>query len=190
MTRPFRRYLERGSNSPRAVIGPMVLIRRFVGANGSEAEGWEGACPRKEGVQCEKTEAAIEQPIAASAWKLYGTRPSLKNLCVLRAVRAAGGRSRCRRGTLCAGRCTLGRLFGIRVAARPCAWRYAIAHCMRDKFHVTNSWQSSHMTRRTAEGQNMELASHLFEEGTRLLMNPRFNMSRSKGWDPLGFDSK
>ena len=90
----------------------------------------------------------------------------------------------------CAGRCTLGRLFGIRVAARPCAWRYAIAHCMTDKFHVTNCWQSSHMTRRTAEGQNMELTSHLFEEWTRLLMNPRFNMSRSKGWDPLGFDSK
>ena len=55
-------------------------------ASGSEAEGWEGACPRKEGVQCEETEAAIEQPIAASAWKLYGTRPSLENLCVLRAV--------------------------------------------------------------------------------------------------------
>ena len=77
--------------------------------------GREGACPRKEGVpsvltQCEKTEAVIEQPIAAStasAWKLDGTRPSLKNLCVLRAVRAAGGRSRCRRGTLCAGRAKL-----------------------------------------------------------------------------------
>ena len=100
----------------------MVLIRRFVGANGSEAEGWEGACPQKEGVQCEKTEVAIEQPIAASAWKLYGARPSLENLRILRAVRAAGGGSRCRRGTLCAGRCTLGRLCGIGVAARPCAW--------------------------------------------------------------------
>ena len=121
----------------------MVLIRRFVGANGSEAEGWKGACPRKEGVQCEKTEAAIEQPIAASAWKLYGTRPSLKNLCGLRAVRAAGGRSRCRRGTLCAGRCTLGRLFGLTDAARPRTLRYFITHCMRDKIHVTNSWQTS-----------------------------------------------
>ena len=56
----------------------------------SEAEGWEGACPRKEGVQCEKTEVAIEQPIAASAWKLYGTRPSLENLCLLRPVRGRG----------------------------------------------------------------------------------------------------
>ena len=36
----------------------------------------------------------------------------------------------------------------------------------------------------------MELASHLFEEGTRLLMNPRFNMSRNKGLDPLGLYSK
>ena len=36
----------------------------------------------------------------------------------------------------------------------------------------------------------MELTSHLFEEWTRLLMNPRFNMSRSKGWEPLGFFSK
>ena len=51
---------------------------------------WQGARPRRAGVQCEKTEAAIEQPIAASAWKLYGTRPSLKDLCVLRAVRAVG----------------------------------------------------------------------------------------------------
>lgn len=36
----------------------------------------------------------------------------------------------------------------------------------------------------------MELASYLFEEATRLLINPRSNMSRSKGWEPLGFYSK
>ena len=116
------RFLVGGSNSSRGSNSSNTVIRGFVGANGSEAEGWEGACPQKEGVQCEKTEVAIEQPIAASAWKLYGARPSLENLRILRAVRAAGGGSRCRRGTLCAGRCTLGRLFGIRVAARPCAW--------------------------------------------------------------------
>ena len=41
-------------------------------------------------VQCEKTVADTEQPIAAPAWPLYGTRLSLKDLCVLRAVRAVG----------------------------------------------------------------------------------------------------
>ena len=42
-----------------------------------------------------------------------------------------------------AGRCTLGRLFGLRDAARRRNCRYDIAHCMRDKVHVINSWQSS-----------------------------------------------
>ena len=41
-------------------------------------------------VQCEKTVADTEQPIAAPAWPLYGTRPSLRDLRVLRTVRAAG----------------------------------------------------------------------------------------------------
>ena len=49
---------------------------------------------------------------------------------------------------------------------------------------------SRRMSRHTAEGKRMELASYLFEEATRLLINPRFNMSRSKGWEPLGFFSK
>ena len=47
------------------------------------------------------------------------------------------------RGALCAGRCTLGRLCGLREAAQPRTWRFVIAHCMRDKVLVTNSWQSS-----------------------------------------------
>ena len=38
-------------------------------------------------------------------------------------------------------RCSV--LFGLRGAARPRARRYAIAHGIRDKVHVTNSWQSS-----------------------------------------------
>ena len=33
-------------------------------------------------VQCEKTVADTEQPIAAPAWPLYGTRPPLRDLCV------------------------------------------------------------------------------------------------------------
>ena len=49
---------------------------------------------------------------------------------------------------------------------------------------------STRMSRRTAEGQRMEPASYLFEEATRLLINPRLYMSRSKGWEPLGFYSK
>ena len=102
---------------------------------------WQGARPRRAGVQCEKTEAAIQEPIAAPAWPRYGTRPPFTNLCDLRAVRAAGGGFRRRRGAPCAGRCTLGRLFGLRGAARPRARRYAIAHGIRDKVYVTNSWQ-------------------------------------------------
>ena len=53
----------------------------------------EGACVRRcrrEGGRCEKTEAAIKEPIAAPAWQHYGTRPPLRHLCVLLAVRAAG----------------------------------------------------------------------------------------------------
>ena len=98
---------------------------------------------RREGRRSEKTEAAIKQPMAAPAWQRYGTRPPLRTLCVLPAVRAAGGGFRRRRGALCAGRCTLGRLFGHRDAARPRTCRYVIAHGMTDKVHVTNSWQSS-----------------------------------------------
>ena len=103
----------------------------------------QGACVRREGSRCEKTEAAIKKPIAAPAWTLSGTRLPLRNLCVLPAVRAAVGGFLRRRGALCAGRCTLGRLFRLTDAARPRTWRYVITHCMRDKVHVTNSWQSS-----------------------------------------------
>ena len=103
----------------------------------------QGACVRREGSRCEKTEAAIKKPIAAPAWTLSGTRPPLRNLCVLPAVRAAVGGFLRRRGALCAGRCTLGRLFGLAGAARPPPWRDAFAHCMGDKVHVMNSWQSS-----------------------------------------------
>ena len=106
----------------------------------------EGACVRRcrrEGSRCEKTEAAIKEPIAAPAWQHYGTRPPLRHLCVLLAVRAAGIGFRRRRGALCAGRCTLGRVFSLTEAARPRTWRCSIAHRMRDKVHVTNSWQFS-----------------------------------------------
>ena len=98
---------------------------------------------RREERRCEKTEAAIKQPIAALAWQRYGTRPPLRTLCVLPAVRAAGGGFRRRRGAPCAGRCTLGRDFGLRDAARPRTCRYVIVHGTTDKVHVTNSWQSS-----------------------------------------------
>ena len=101
------------------------------------------ACVQRVGVQCEETEAAIKQPIAAPAWTRYGTRPSLRHLCVLPPVRAAGCGFRRRRGALRAGRCTLGRVFGLTDAAQPRTWRYVIAHGMADKVHVTNSWQSS-----------------------------------------------
>ena len=95
------------------------------------------------GRRCGQTEAATEQLIAAPAWPSYGTRPPLRNLCVLRTVRAAGSGFRGRHRALCAGRGVLGRFFGLREAARPRTWRYAIAHCIRDKVHITNSWHSS-----------------------------------------------
>ena len=84
--------------------------------------GSTGSCRSRE-----RTEAAIKTPIAAPAWPRYGTRPQLRHLCVLRTVRAAGGGFRRRRGALRAGRCTLGRLFGLTDAARPRTWRYALA---------------------------------------------------------------
>ena len=64
-------------------------------------------------------------------------------LCVLRTVHAAGSGFRRRHRALCAGRCTLGRLFRLRDAARPRTWWYAIVHGIRDKVRITNSWQSS-----------------------------------------------
>ena len=100
-------------------------------------------CVQREGVPCEKTEADTEQPIAAPAWPSYGTHPPLRNLRHLRTVRAAGSGFRGRHRALCAGRGILGRLFGLREEARPRTWRYVIAHCIRDKVHITNSWQSS-----------------------------------------------
>ena len=98
---------------------------------------------RREGSRCEETAAAIKKPIAAPAWKLCRTRPPLRYLCVFPGVRAAGRGFRRRRGALRAGRCTLGRVFGLTDAAQPRTWRYVIAHGMADKVHVTNSWQSS-----------------------------------------------
>ena len=99
------------------------------------------------GRRCGQTEAATEQPIAAPAWSSYGTRPPLRNLCDLRTVRAAGGGFRGRHRALFAGRGVLGRFFGLREAARPRTWRYAIANCMRDKVHITRlkarSWGGS-----------------------------------------------
>ena len=93
--------------------------------------------------RCEKTEADTEQPIAAPAWPSYGTHLPLRNLCILRTVCAVVSRFRGRHRALCDGRGILGRLFGLREAARPRTWRYVIAHGIRDKVHITNSWQSS-----------------------------------------------
>ena len=57
------------------------LGSEFWGDEGVRAEG---------GSRCEKTEEDTEQLMAAPACPTYGTRPSLKDLCVLRAVRAVG----------------------------------------------------------------------------------------------------
>ena len=100
-------------------------------------------CVQREGVPCEKTEADTEQPIAVPAWPSYGTHLPLRNLCVLRTVCAVVSRFRGRHRAHCAGRGILGRLFGLRDDARPRNWRYAIVHSIRDKVHITNSWQSS-----------------------------------------------
>ena len=74
---------------------------------------------RREERRRDKTEDAIKQPIAAPAWPRYATRPPLRYLCVLPAVRAAGCGFRRRRGALRAGRCTLGRVFRLTDAAQP-----------------------------------------------------------------------
>ena len=98
---------------------------------------------RREGAWCGQTEADTEQPIAPPAWPSYGTHLPLRNLCVLRTVCAVVSRFRGRHRAHCAGRGILGRLFGLKDDARPRTWRYAIAHSIRDKVHITNSWQSS-----------------------------------------------
>ena len=100
-------------------------------------------CVRRVRARCGQTEAATEQLIAAPAWPFYGTRPPLRNLCDLRTVRAAGSGFRGRHRALCADRGILGRLFGLKDAARPRTWLYGFVHGIRDKVHITNSWQSS-----------------------------------------------
>ena len=66
-------------------------MKKIVSAKGWNFElGAMRACVRWEGSRCEKTEEDTEQLMAAPACPSYGTRPSLKDLCVLRAVRAVG----------------------------------------------------------------------------------------------------
>ena len=100
--------------------GSSCRMKKIVSAKGWNFElGAMRACVRWEGSRCEKTEEDTEQLMAAPACPSYGTRPSLKDLCVLRAVlRALWGRISPRSGALRAGWCTLGRLFGLRDAAR------------------------------------------------------------------------
>ena len=71
--------------------GSSCRMKKIVSAKGWNFElGAMRACVRWEGSRCEKTEEDTEQPIAAPACPSYGTRLSLKDLCVLRAVRAVG----------------------------------------------------------------------------------------------------
>ena len=66
-------------------------MKKFVSTTASDLSfGAMRACVRREGSRCEKTEEDTEQPIAAPACPSYGTRLSLRDLCVLRAVRAVG----------------------------------------------------------------------------------------------------
>ena len=90
---------------------------------------------RREGGRCEKTEAAIEAPIAAPAWPRYGTRLPLRHLCAFCSLCAPLGSDFAAGVGHSADRCTLGRVFSLTDAARPRTWRYTIAHRMRDKVH-------------------------------------------------------
>ena len=66
-------------------------MKKFVSTPASDPSfGAMRACVRREGSRCEKTEEDTEQLMAAPACPSYGTRLSLRDLCVLRAVRAVG----------------------------------------------------------------------------------------------------
>ena len=118
------------------VLGAVLYNPCYLENGGKNISSWQGACVRREGSRCEQTEAAIKKPIAAPALTVSGTRPPLRNLCVLPAVHAAVGDFLRRRGALCTGRCTLGRLFGLRDAARPRTCRYAVAQSESPKSGV------------------------------------------------------
>ena len=150
-----RRRSERPPSSPRRLCTKRTApkIPKFAqtaipefGVGNVDKRG-RRPCVQREGVPCEKTVADTEQPIAPPAWPSYGTHLPLRNLCILRTVCVVVSRFRGRHRALCAGRGILGRLFGLREAARPRTWQYVITHgisvTIRDKVHITNSWQSS-----------------------------------------------
>ena len=112
-------------------------MKKFVSTPASDpSSGAMRACVRREGSRCEKTEEDTEQPIAAPACPSYGTRLSLRDLCVLRAVRAVGSGFRREAGhSARAGAPWVG-FSGLETPRDH-------AHCMRDKVRVINSWQSS-----------------------------------------------
>ena len=74
------------ASNPRQLSNEKVRLDNCLGFE----LGAMRACVRREGSRCEKTEEDTEQPIAAPACPSYGTRLSLRDLCVVRAVRAVG----------------------------------------------------------------------------------------------------
>ena len=85
---------------------------------------------RREGSRCEKTEAPIEKPIAAPCSTPLSAPVSLVHpeapLAFMRKSPCESGLALARS----AGRCTLGRLFGLRVAARPPMGAECLYCCM------------------------------------------------------------
>ena len=128
---------EGGGDKPSGIDNIKVTTMIF-GTGFNKLAGFGAETVRKRARQ-----ADTEQPIAPPAWPSYGTHLPLRNLCVLRTVCAVVSRFCGRHRAHCAGRGILGRHFGLKDDARPRTWRYAIAHSIRDKVHITNSWQSS-----------------------------------------------
>ena len=128
--------------------------------------------------------------VAAPARTLYGTRPSLRYLCVLPAVSAAGGGFRRRRGALRAGMCTLLRYPSrtaenttIIICTTCCAHRYIFQVRL---FRILN-YCTDHSTRNSGKlGSFPQFFSHRFYEfqltgkSDGIFQGPRSRISRSK----------
>ena len=114
----------------------------------------EGACVRREGIRCEKTEAPIEKPIAAPCSTPLSAPVSPVHpeapLAFVRKSPCESGLARARS----TGRCTLGRLFGLRVAARP-----PFLHCSLARATLVDARRTSRYAAASCRRVDVELAN-------------------------------
>ena len=109
---------------------------------------------RREGSRCEKTEAAIEKPIAAPcSTPLSAPVSPVHPEAPLAFVRKSPCESSLARARS-TGRCTLGRLFGLRVAARP-----PFLHCSLARATLVDARRTSRFAAASCRRVDVELAN-------------------------------